>query len=143
VIGDAVCAFNPVYGQGMTVGAQGALELHRCLRDQRRRRPDGDLTGLAQRFRQQLAKINATPWMLATGEDFRYPGTEGGRPGRVTRLLHRYMDRVMISATKNPAVHRAFIEVLHLLKPATALFQPSIAIQVLGGSYQPARAGRL
>jgi hypothetical protein len=32
---------------------------------------------------------------------------------------------------------------LHLLKPATALFQPSIAIQVLGGSYQPARAGRL
>ena len=37
-IGDAVCTFNPIYGQGMSVAAQEALMLRRLLGGRRRPR---------------------------------------------------------------------------------------------------------
>ena len=70
---------------------------------------------------------------MATGEDFRYPSTAGGRPGPATRLLHRYLDRVLEVATVDPRVKRAFLEVMHLLRPPAALFRPAIAVPVLRG----------
>lgn len=78
VVGDAVCAFNPVYGQGMTVAALGALILDECLKQRNQHRSNGNLTGLAQRFQKQLAKVNTVPWLMATGDDCRWPTTEGG-----------------------------------------------------------------
>jgi 2-polyprenyl-6-methoxyphenol hydroxylase-like FAD-dependent oxidoreductase len=131
VTGDAACAFNPIYGQGMSVAAVDALALHRCLRAQARRRPDGDLTGLARRFQKAVAECSATPWLMATGEDMRYPTTEGARPGFVTRLLHRYLDRVNLAATSNVAVNQAFGQVLNLLAPPSSLFRPKVMVPAL------------
>ena len=131
VIGDAACAFNPIYGQGMTVAAVDALALHRCLRAQVQRRPDGDLGGLARRFQHAVATYNATPWLMATGEDLRYPTTEGARPGLVTRLLHHYLDRVNLAATRNVGVNRAFGQVLNLLAPPSTLFRPNVMLPAL------------
>ena len=128
-LGDSVCAFNPVYGQGMSIAAAGASALDRHLRA--RRRHDGDLTGLARRFQRGLARINAAPWLMATGEDFRVPATVGGAPGRATRFMHRYMDRVLLVATEDRSVRRVLLEVFHLLKPPSALFQPRVVVQVL------------
>ncbi|MGH2354398.1 MAG: FAD-dependent oxidoreductase [Chloroflexota bacterium] len=139
LLGDAVCAFNPVYGQGMTVAAQGALALDSCLREQRRSTGDlGDLVGLARRFQRKLARITATPWLLATGEDYRVPQTEGGQPGPLTRLLHRYMDRVMLAAAHEPRIQLRLGEVLHLLAPPHVLFHPAIAARALRPGLQPA-----
>ena len=38
VVGDAVCAFNPIYGQGMSTAAVAAETLDSYLREQRHRR---------------------------------------------------------------------------------------------------------
>ena len=139
-LGDAVCAFNPVYGQGMTASALGALALDRCLRAQRRRQPGGALRGLGRRFQRELAQCNATPWLLATGEDYRWPTTTGGRRGILTTAAHRYVDRVLGLASREPAVGRPFFEVLHLLRPPVRLFSPRILRGVLGAEIRAHRS---
>ena len=52
IIGDAACAFNPVYGQGMTVAAQGAFALYELLNE--RLSSQADVTAK----RQSLAGLN-------------------------------------------------------------------------------------
>jgi 2-polyprenyl-6-methoxyphenol hydroxylase-like FAD-dependent oxidoreductase len=126
-LGDAVCAFNPVYGQGMTASANAALVLDRCLRAAR----GGDLAAVTPRFQREVAKTNATPWTLATSEDFRWPTTEGGQPDRMTRLMHAYMNQVVGLVGERPAVAQSFIEVVQLAAPPTILFKPHVLGPVL------------
>jgi 2-polyprenyl-6-methoxyphenol hydroxylase-like FAD-dependent oxidoreductase len=131
VLGDAACAFNPVYGQGMAAAALGAATLADLLRDQRRRHPNGDLTGLARRFQRRLAGHHRRLWLIATIEDFRCPQTEGGPPTLRDRLAQRYMDRVLRRATVDPVAYMTLVEVLHLLKPPRALAGPGMLLRVL------------
>ncbi|MGY1703896.1 FAD-dependent oxidoreductase [Geodermatophilus sp. SYSU D00697] len=126
VLGDAVCSFNPVYGQGMTTAAVAAEALDDCLRAHRQRRPAGDLDGLARRFQRELARRNADPWMLATGEDLRYPTTTGTTAGPLLRMQHRYLDRVDAASTRDPVVADVYSRVIGMLEKPTALFRPRI-----------------
>ena len=128
LLGDAVCAFNPVYGQGMTVASLGAVTLHKTLTEQRKR---GNLVGLSRRFQKQLAKVTKAPWMLATGEDYRYRETEGGAPTAMNRFMHWYMDRVIKLATHSVSVRRVLIRAFNILVPPTALFHPRVLFRVL------------
>jgi hypothetical protein len=64
--------------------------------------------------------------LLATGEDYRYAEAEGPAPGRATRLLHRYLDRVLALATRVPAVRTRLTEVIHLVRSPAALFHPAV-----------------
>jgi flavin-dependent dehydrogenase len=129
-VGDAVCAFNPVYGQGMTVAAITAVALSQRLAKYRQRHGD-DLTGFAWRFQQQVARHGANAWRLSTGEDLRFETTQGPRPGRLARLTYRYADRVLETANGNAKVQAAFLRVLHLLDPPAALFHPRVLVPVL------------
>ena len=127
VVGDAACCFNPVYGQGMTAAALGA-----SLLDEQLRAETGNFTpefGLA--FQSRLAKQLETPWLMATGEDFRWENTEGDRPGRAARFIQRYIDRVIKLSRRDPRASRAFIEVAHLLQPPASLFRPGILVPAL------------
>jgi 2-polyprenyl-6-methoxyphenol hydroxylase-like FAD-dependent oxidoreductase len=127
VLGDALCAFNPIYGQGMSVAAEAALALDRWLRAATSTRD----------LQRTLARTVAIPWLLATGEDFRYPTTEGGRPGPIVKLTHRYLDRVVAVATVDEVVLDAFVSVVHLVRPPSTLFKPGILARVLRGPRRP------
>lgn len=131
-VGDSACAFNPVYGQGMTIAAMGAMALDETLREQKRRRSAGDLDGLARRFQRRLARVNSAPWMLATSEDYRYRETVGGRPTPFTRFMHGYMDRVVQLSTHDARVRRVLLENFHMLRRPGSLFSPFIVRRVLG-----------
>ncbi len=116
-LGDAACAFNPIYGQGMSVAAMGALALDEFLRS-------GQQEGMAQRFQKKLAKVNEGPWLLATGEDFRYPTTAGGQRTTMTRFSHWYIDKALLAMPDSTEITRLFIHVTQLLKQPGVLFQP-------------------
>jgi 2-polyprenyl-6-methoxyphenol hydroxylase-like FAD-dependent oxidoreductase len=138
VLGDAACAFNPVYGQGMTIAALGALTLQQCLHDQQRLHTDGGLRGLARRFQQQLAKVNKAPWLMATGEDYRYREAVGGAPGLMTRFMHWYMDRVLQLATQEIEVRSVLLQVFSMLRPPSALFRRNVLFRVIRQAIKPA-----
>lgn len=124
-LGDAICSFNPIFGQGMSVALSEAKALDECL-------SEGDAE-LAPRFFQRAAPIVASPWAIATGEDFRFPQVEGPRPPGFS-FITRYMERAHRAATKDKVVLRRFFEVASLLAPPTAMMAPSIAWRVaLGG----------
>jgi 2-polyprenyl-6-methoxyphenol hydroxylase-like FAD-dependent oxidoreductase len=133
LLGDAVCAFNPVYGQGMTTAALGALTLHKTLTE------DASLRGLSRRFQKRLGKVNKAPWLLATGEDYRYPGTAGHGATLMTKLMHRYMNHVVELATQSVAVRHVLLRAFSMLVPPTALFHPRISLRVLLHVLKPAR----
>jgi 2-polyprenyl-6-methoxyphenol hydroxylase-like FAD-dependent oxidoreductase len=128
VIGDAVCAFNPTYGQGMTVSALEAIALDRLLRAQ----TGDDLTGVCRSFRNEVAVIVDAPWRLGTSEDLRHPEAVGPRPPG-TALLHWYIGRLHVNCASDATLALAFYRVMHMLDPPSALFQPGILRRVLSG----------
>ena len=127
VVGDAMCSFNPIYGQGMSVSAMEADLLDRCLTASGRQ---GGLRGFARGFFNGAAKVIDNPWMIAVGGDFLYSGVEGKKaPG--TDLVNWYVGHVHNATHRDPAVTRAFIQVLMLLKAPSSLFHPRVVLQVL------------
>jgi 2-polyprenyl-6-methoxyphenol hydroxylase-like FAD-dependent oxidoreductase len=81
---DAVCSFNPVYGQGMTVAALEALDLRTELEAEGGAATDT----FARRFQQRIAERITQPWEAAIRSDHGVPGVEGdpAPPGFAERL---------------------------------------------------------
>jgi 2-polyprenyl-6-methoxyphenol hydroxylase-like FAD-dependent oxidoreductase len=130
VIGDGACAFNPVYGQGMSTAAIGAEWLGECLREESGRN-NGKSGGLARRFQLGLARLNADPWKLSSSADYRYRGAEGGAPDLMTRFMHRYIDQVMLLNTRDAEVRKRFLQVQGMLKRPSELFKPAVVSRVI------------
>jgi 2-polyprenyl-6-methoxyphenol hydroxylase-like FAD-dependent oxidoreductase len=144
-MGDAICSFNPIYGQGMSSAARQAVALGNCLH---RRGPDAD--GLPARFYRAAAKIIANPWAIAAGGDFCYPETTGPKPPLVDSL-NRYVKKAVIAAQHDPVVAAAIYQVQNLLAPPPALMKPPVMLRVLrsarkgpaGGAVTAPAAARL
>jgi 2-polyprenyl-6-methoxyphenol hydroxylase-like FAD-dependent oxidoreductase len=117
VVGDAVCSFNPVYAQGMTVAALEALALRDCL--------SSGADGLPQRFFRAAAKPIGQAWQMAVGGDLSLPEIEG-TPPLATRLLNGYIDRILCAAEHDIAVFEQFVRVAWLVDSPIKLLRPSM-----------------
>src|SRR3954471_24983763 len=131
-LGDSVCAFNPVYGVGMTLIGLEAQALRKCLRDGKGRLD-------SRRFQKQIAKLVAGPWALTTGEDLRWPATQGGEITAKVKFMHWYIEQVIRLIPQSQEVFHRFQEVNHMLKPPTALFHPAVLGPVLRQAFGPKR----
>lgn len=128
-VADAVCSFNPAYGQGMTVAAAEAMVLRDCLRQGRQ--------DLPRRFFAAAAKVVDVPWDMAVGGDLRHPAVVGPRSRR-TRFLNGYVARLHAAAPRHPVVGRRFLSVANLMTPPPGLFAPGIVARVLWSGRRPA-----
>jgi flavin-dependent dehydrogenase len=131
VVGDAACAFNPEFGQGMSVAARTAVAIKRGVGEHLRRHPDGDLTGLAGRLQRLVTRIAAPAWDMATGEDLKFPTTVGGKVTPTLRLAQWYGNRVLRAATRYPDITEAFLAVVSLVDPPTTLLRPAVVRRAL------------
>ena len=123
VMGDAMCSFNPLYGQGMSVATLEALALRSALEREPSTRE------LWRKYFKSASKIIDTPWMIAAGSDFAFDGVTGPKPAG-TGFVNWYLERVHRAAATDRRVCRAFFDVANLLAPAPTLFKPSIVARV-------------
>jgi 2-polyprenyl-6-methoxyphenol hydroxylase-like FAD-dependent oxidoreductase len=135
VMGDAVCSFNPIYGQGMSVALLEATVLRDLLSSGRAPDP--------RRFFRAVAKVVDVAWDLATGSDLALPQVEGHRSRR-TRFLNAYVGRLQAAAEVHPRVAATFFGVAGLVEPPTKLMTPPMMWRaVWAGAGRPrSTAGR-
>jgi 2-polyprenyl-6-methoxyphenol hydroxylase-like FAD-dependent oxidoreductase len=125
-IGDVICRFNPVYGQGMSVAALEACLLKRLLEELGE---DGDpLAELASTFFGEMQTLIETPWSVAM-LDFAFPETRGQRPADFETTL-KFGIALTRLAAEDPAVHKLTLEVQHLLKPRSVYRDPDLLRRV-------------
>src|SRR5262249_3759799 len=124
-IGDAICRFNPVYGQGMTVASQEANMLSGLFQTL-----DGVLLSrLAPTFLTKAETLIADPWAMSAIPDFIYPDTIGERtPDLQDRLnFQRALGRL---AVLDSEIYELLVEIRHVLKPLSLLDDSTIIKRV-------------
>ena len=124
-LGDAICSFNPIYGQGMTCAAKEAVALGASL--DRHQAPTAEM---ARDYYRAAAEVIVTPWQFAVGGDFVYPQTTGPRP-RGIKLTNWYARRIGLASQVAPDISATFQSVQQLVTPPEVLFKPGMILRVL------------
>jgi 2-polyprenyl-6-methoxyphenol hydroxylase-like FAD-dependent oxidoreductase len=117
VLGDAICSFNPTYGQGMTVAALQAQALRQCLAE--------GTSHLARRFFRAAAGPIGVAWQFSVGGDLALPEVEGPR-SLSTRLTNKYVERLQTAAESDLDIAEQFTRVIGLIDPPSRLMRPKM-----------------
>ncbi|MEE4360958.1 MAG: FAD-dependent monooxygenase [Pseudomonadales bacterium] len=125
-VGDALCSFNPTYGQGMSSSALQARTLAHTLAE---RAAGEGLRTLVQRHLDAAAEVVRLPWRQANYNDFLYPTTEGDR-SMFSEEEMNYRTRVAIAALKDDYVRDLSSAVQNLLVPFERLLEADVRARV-------------
>lgn len=113
ILGDAMCAIDPTFAQGMSLVAMQSALLKNV-------RP-GTATRPMQR---RLAKLANDAFESTACEHHRMAETRGWRP-RLLKLRQALMAEVFTAASRDPEIYRQFFEVMNFVAPPTSLLRPS------------------
>ncbi|MFI5853945.1 FAD-dependent oxidoreductase [Streptomyces parvulus] len=132
VVGDAVAAYNPVYGHGLTAAAQGAVALDNTILKYGLHRE-----GLSRRLQKAVARPVGNAWNLAVGQDALYPGATEKGPTAADRFGAALVDRAVDAGARSPQAQRHLLEVMSMQKPPTRLFSPGMLFRMAVGKKRP------
>jgi 2-polyprenyl-6-methoxyphenol hydroxylase-like FAD-dependent oxidoreductase len=128
VLGDAICSFNPVYGQGMSSAALQVKALQQLLNE--RAEQSQGLEKMALAFFSRAAEVIVTPWTLAATFDFLYPQTCGTRPPNLSANA-QYLAAANAVAADDIEVQRLLAEVIALAKSFAVLWEEPLRSRIL------------
>ncbi|HEY6794701.1 MAG TPA: monooxygenase FAD-binding protein [Kineosporiaceae bacterium] len=129
-VGDALCAFNPVYGQGIAVAACQAELLVGGLAAGAALAADAAQTRRLQRSMAQLASF---PWSVATGADVRFPHS-GTPQTRSQAVLNAWASQVgALAAHGNLRAAATLSRTYHLIGSPWGLFHPALFAAAASG----------
>ncbi|MFF1542392.1 NAD(P)/FAD-dependent oxidoreductase [Streptomyces sp. NPDC058291] len=123
VLGDALAAYNPLYGHGLAVAAQSAVALREAVR-----RHGWGSAGLSRRVQRAAARPAGAAWDLAVGQDVFYPGATENGPTLRDRLLAAYVGRLMLTATGSGRIARRVTDVTSLERGPQVLLTPTVLL---------------
>jgi 2-polyprenyl-6-methoxyphenol hydroxylase-like FAD-dependent oxidoreductase len=121
VIGDAICNFNPIYGQGMTVAALNVEALAQELTN------DGEPD--PARYHAAAAQALAPAWALSVGPDLAIDGVTGPALPP-SPLTGDYLHQLQLAAAEDAGLAEAFLRVTALIDPPPTLLHPEITARV-------------
>lgn len=99
-IGDAICHYNPVYGQGMSVACRHAVALQSCLTEAIA--CDRGVQGLWRRFLAEAYEETRAPWLLSSLTDLADPRCMGDFPVDEKRNVARLRSIIRHAELGNP-----------------------------------------
>lgn len=126
VMGDAVCSFNPVYGQGMTSAAQQARALLKTI-------VDNDFPDLSRAYFRTAARRIAPVWHANRLNDFAVT-PEAGWSMWPQRAFNAYTTAYMAAASDDAGLTEAFLRVLQGRESGFTLASPVRAARVVAHS---------
>jgi 2-polyprenyl-6-methoxyphenol hydroxylase-like FAD-dependent oxidoreductase len=134
ILGDAACALNPRYGQGITVAALSVEQLERSLVEHRDDARSDGLRGLSKRFQKSLSDRLDLPWQMALLEDRGWTSMlEGRAPSAIERLALAGAGRVLDTSMSDIDAYIRFMRVAHLIDPPTKMLAPAMLAALARG----------
>uniref|UniRef100_UPI003D8A6038 NAD(P)/FAD-dependent oxidoreductase n=1 Tax=Gordonia sp. B7-2 TaxID=3420932 RepID=UPI003D8A6038 len=114
-VGDSICAFNPLYGQGMSAAAVTATILDECIRS------TTELDEVSAEFLTRQRDYLKIPWSLATARDRGYDHAEGTlaiessrRRALTGRMSWPAFSFIMRAAAEDSVVEEHFARVFNI-----------------------------
>jgi 2-polyprenyl-6-methoxyphenol hydroxylase-like FAD-dependent oxidoreductase len=129
-VGDAICSFNPLYGQGMSVAALQVQALQALLQTRAAADPARALQGLVPEYFQRASQAIDGAWALAARQDLAFPETRGARPPDLAERA-RYAAALEALIPEDPQLHRLLADVFNLTCPVSALDDPALRRRAL------------
>jgi 2-polyprenyl-6-methoxyphenol hydroxylase-like FAD-dependent oxidoreductase len=122
-VGDSAWAYNPLYGQGMSIGVTCARILRDVLRE------SGDLSDLPKRYYPRARKFAYPAWEATALMDMRWPDTIGVRPWHA-KLSLPLSDLIVHASHCDEVVALSLLDGVHLLKKPYQLLTPKVVAHV-------------
>tara|TARA_R110002072_G_scaffold99983_6_gene219989 strand:+ start:12391 stop:13797 length:1407 start_codon:yes stop_codon:yes gene_type:complete len=132
VTGDALCAFNPLHGQGLTLIARSAQLLDQQLQKGKKAHYSSDWV---QAHYLKLNRIFLSAWMFAISEDMRWPETIGRKVDWKLKIAYRFTDKLLATSQHSNYVTQACLSVANMVRSPLTLIQPGIVLRMIWYSF--------